>query len=59
MVYGSCSNLENELLSEVSITDEQFNSILEIQSVILEMIALNNEPKNILNKLCHLVGIAC
>lgn len=54
MVYGSCSNLENELLSEVSITDEQFNSILEIQSVILEMIALNNEPKNILNKLCHL-----
>ncbi|MBU0632461.1 EAL domain-containing protein [bacterium] len=54
MAVDHCANLETENLNEVTITADEYNSILGIQSVILEMVALNEDSKTILDKLCKL-----
>ena len=54
MKNESCSNLEIADLNEVPISEEQYNSIIEIQSIILEMIAMGSDSITTLNKLCTL-----
>ncbi|WP_345994046.1 EAL domain-containing protein [Sulfurimonas sp. HSL-1716] len=54
MANDSCTNLELETLREVSITEKEFNSILNLQSVVLEMVAGGESSLNILNRLCDL-----
>lgn len=54
MAGESCTNLETETLEEVSITEKEYNSILGVQSIILEMVALGHDSITILNKLCNL-----
>lgn len=54
MAAESCKNLELETLQEVTITEQEFESILNLQSVILEMLALGKDPIVILDKLCNL-----
>jgi hypothetical protein len=41
MENGSCLNLENGVIDEVSITEQEHNSILEVQLSILEQLASN------------------
>ena len=48
----SCLNLETSTLNEVTITEAEHNSILEMQLFILELLASNNDSKIILDKLC-------
>ena len=45
-------NLETSTLDEVTITEAEHNSILEMQLSILELLAANNDSKIILDKLC-------
>jgi hypothetical protein len=54
MENGSCLNLENGVIDEVSITEQEHNSILEVQLSILEQLASNQDSKLILDKLCLL-----
>ena len=54
MAAESCKNLELETLQEVTITEQEFESILNLQSVILEMLALGKDSVVILDKLCNL-----
>ena len=39
----SCLNLETSVLNEVTITEAEHNSILEMQLSILELLASNND----------------
>ena len=52
--YSMTDKSCNDNVDEVSITEDQHNSILEIQLSILEMIASNNSSSNILDRLCSM-----
>ncbi len=49
-----CNNLEISELDEVVITEEEYENIINIQNVILKMVAYGVRPIIILNKLCKL-----
>jgi PAS domain S-box-containing protein len=51
---NSCISLENENIDEVTISPEQFGSLLRIQQAILELIAVNFDKDSALAKLCSL-----
>ena len=50
----TCQILENSELNEVPISEEEYNSILNIQQHTLEMIAQGKDSDNILAHLCKL-----
>ena len=52
MSKKSCSNLDISVLDEVTISEAQHNSILEMQLFILELLASNKDSTVILDKLC-------
>jgi PAS domain S-box-containing protein len=51
---NSCISLENENIDEVTISPEQFGSLLRIQQAILEIVAVNFDKNSALAKLCSL-----
>lgn len=51
---NSCQVLENTTLEEVSITEEQYNLILDIQQKTLEMLALGEDADDVLARLCEM-----
>ena len=53
-MHNACKNIELEKIDEVAITESQYNSILHMQSYILDMLARGEEPKILLDKLCNL-----
>ena len=49
-----CIILENTTMNEVPISSKEYNKILDIQKIILEMLAQHQTYNIILDKLCYL-----
>ena len=55
----SCKTLEDISLDEVTITPQEYNNILDIQQIILDMIASRDYCADILAQLCTLAESYC
>ncbi len=54
IVNPSCDNLEHSTVKEVPITCDEYNGLMNIQSVVLKMVAENLGSELIFDKLCQM-----